>query len=93
MATQTKKAKETKLLTARELAGLQDNVHGHPLESRDSHVRLRRTQNDIFKFNRAEYRFNPNDAVTKQIIARAKALKESPPEPQKESNTEPQQNS
>ena len=33
---------------------------------------------------RAEYRFDPNHPVTREIIARAKALKEQPQEPQTE---------
>ena len=36
----------------------------------------------------AEYRFDPNDPVTREIIARAKALKQKPQEPQNGSNTE-----
>jgi len=32
----------------------------------------------------AEYRFDPNAPMTKKIIARAKALKEKPQEPQTE---------
>ena len=36
----------------------------------------------------AGYRFDPNDPVTREIIARAKALKEQPQEPQSVSNTE-----
>jgi hypothetical protein len=91
MATQTKKTKETKMLTARELAdkaGISPTVLRSLLRKE-----FNRAGKTLVEGNRAEYRFNPNDAVTKQIIARAKALKESPPEPQKESNTEPQQNS
>lgn len=30
----------------------------------------------------AEYRFDPNDPVTREIIAKAKALNEQPQEPQ-----------
>lgn len=33
---------------------------------------------------RAEYRFDPTAPVTREIIARAKALKEKPQEPQTE---------
>ena len=39
----------------------------------------------------AEFRFDPNDPVTREIIARAKPLKEKPQEPQNRSNSEGKQ--
>ena len=80
MAIQVKKVKEIKLLTARELAG---KAGVSPAVLRKL---LRKEFNRVGKVlvegNRSEYRFNLSDAVTKQIIARAKVLKEQPKEPQ-----------
>jgi hypothetical protein len=84
MATQTKKAKETKMLTARELAekaGISPALLRKLLRKE-----FNRAGKTVIEGNRQEYRFNPSDAVTKEIIVRAKALKEQPPEPQKESH-------
>ncbi len=80
MATQIKKEKETKLLTARELAekaGVSPAVLRKLLRQE-----FNRAGKVLVEGNRSEYRFDPNDAVTKQIIARAKVLKEQPKEPQ-----------
>lgn len=85
MATQIKKAKETKLLSARELAqkaGVSPAVLRKLLRKE-----FNRACKTVVEGNRSEYRFNLNDAVTKQIIARAKELKEQPKEPQ--TSTEP----
>ena len=85
MATQIKKVKETKSLTARELAqkaGVSPAVLRKLL--REVFNRVGKT---VVEGNRSEYRFNLTDAVTKQIIARAKELKEQSKEPQ--TSTEP----
>ncbi|MGA9049013.1 MAG: hypothetical protein WB588_08470 [Dehalococcoidia bacterium] len=80
MATQVKKAKETKSLSAKELA---QKAGVSPAVLRKL---LRKEFNRVCKVpvegNRSEYRFNLNDAITKQVIARAKELKEQPKEPQ-----------
>ena len=79
MVTQVKKAKEPKSLTARELAqkaGLSPAVLRKLLRQE-----FNRVGKVLVEGNRSEYRFNLNDAVTKQIIARAKELKEQPKEP------------
>ena len=85
MATQIKKAKETKSLTARELAqkaGVSPAVLRKLLRKE-----FNRTGKVLVEGNRSEYRFNLNDAVTKQVITRAKELKEQPKEPP--ASTEP----
>ena len=79
MATQVKKAKEPKLLSARELAvkaGVSPAVLRKLLRKE-----FNRAGKTVVEGNRSEYRFNLNDAVTKQVIARAKELKEQPKEP------------
>ena len=83
MATQVKK---TKSLTAGELAqkaGVSPAVLRKLLRKE-----FNRVGKTVVDGNRSEYRFNLNDPVTKQIIARAKELKEQPKEPQ-ESIQEP----
>lgn len=80
MATQIKKVKESKLLSARELAvkaGVSPAVLRKLLRKE-----FDRTGKVLVEGNRSEYRFNLNDSVTKQVIARAKELKEQPKEPQ-----------
>jgi hypothetical protein len=65
---------EHKMLTAKELAtkaGISPAVLRKLLRQEFNRVGKTKVEN-----NRSEYRFNPNDVVTKQIIARAKALKE-----------------
>lgn len=87
MAT-TKTTKEAKLLTARELAekaGVSPAVLRKLLRQE-----FNRAGKTIVEGNRAEYRFNPNDAMTQQIIARAKALKEKPKEPQTSNEKPPE---
>ena len=79
MTAQIKKEKETKLLTARELsvkAGVSPAVLRKLLRQE-----FNRVGKVLVEGNRSEYRFNLTDAVTKQIIARAKELKEQPKEP------------
>jgi len=85
MATQVKKAKEPKLLSARELAvkaGVSPAVLRKLLRKE-----FNRVGKTVVDGNRSEYRFNLSDSVTKQIIARSKELKEQPKEPQ--SSSEP----
>lgn len=92
--------KESKMLTARELA---EKADVSPAVLRKLlRQEFNRAGKTIVEGNRSEYRFNPNDTVTKQIIERAKALKEQqqepqtsiekPPEPQNESITEVKSN-
>ena len=80
MATQIKKVMETKLLTARELAeksGVSPAVLRKLLRKE-----FNRAGKTFIEGNRAEYRFNLNDAATKQIIVRTKVFTEQPQEPQ-----------
>ncbi len=65
---------EPKMLTARDLAakaGISPAVLRKLLRQE-----FNRAGKTTIESNRSEYRFNPSDPVTKQIIARAKALKE-----------------
>jgi len=89
MATQIKKVKETKLLTARELAqkaGVSPAVLRKLLRKE-----FNRAGKTVVEGNSSEYRFNLNDAMTKQVIARAKVLKDQPKEPREsdENQSEP----
>jgi DNA-binding transcriptional regulator YhcF (GntR family) len=89
MATQVKKAKETKLLSARELAqkaGVSPAVLRKLLRKE-----FNRAGKVLVEGNRSEYRFNLSDPVTKQVIARTKELKDQPKEPQvsEETSSEP----
>jgi hypothetical protein len=62
------------MLTARELAakaGISPAVLRKLLRQE-----FNRAGKTVVEGNRSEYRFNPNDPVTKQIITRAKTLKE-----------------
>lgn len=75
---------EPKMLTARELAvkaGISPAVLRKLLRQE-----FNRAGKTTVEGNRSEYRFNPSDPVTKQIIARVKALKE---QTQKEKVIEP----
>ena len=81
MTAHIKKEKETKLLTARELSvkpGVSPAVLRKLLRQE-----FNRVGKVLVEGNSSEYRFNLNDAVTKQIIARAKELKGQPKKPQK----------
>ena len=62
----------SKLLTARELA---DKAGVSPPVLRKLlRKEFNRAGKTLVEGNRAEYRFDPNNPVTKEIIARAKAL-------------------
>lgn len=68
-------AKETKLLTAKELAekaGISPQVLRKMLRNK-----FNRSGKTLVEGNRSEYRFDPNDTVTKDIIAKAKELQAS----------------
>jgi len=68
--------KEAKLLTARELP---QKVGVYPVILRKLlRKEFNRTGKVLVEGNRPEYRFDLRDPVTKQIIARAKELKELP---------------
>ncbi|HEX76740.1 MAG TPA: hypothetical protein G4O12_09225 [Dehalococcoidia bacterium] len=76
MATQIKKVKETKLLAARELAekaGVSTAVITKLLRKE-----FNRAGKTLVEGNRSGYRFNLNEDVPKQIIARAKTFKKQP---------------
>ena len=68
-------AKETKLLTAKELAekaGVSPQVLRKMLRKE-----FNRAGKTLVEGNRSEYRFDPNDPVTKDIVAKAKELQPS----------------
>jgi hypothetical protein len=68
-------AKETKLLTAKELAekaGISPEVLRKMLRKE-----FNRAGKTLVEGNRSEYRFDPNDAVTKDIITTAKEFQTS----------------
>ncbi|MBN2187294.1 MAG: hypothetical protein JW732_07600 [Dehalococcoidia bacterium] len=68
-------AKETKLLTAEELAekaGVSPQVLRKMLRKE-----FNRAGKTLVEGNRSEYRFDPNDPVTKDVIAKAKELQAS----------------
>jgi hypothetical protein len=78
---------EPKILTARELAA-KAGISPAALRKLLRHE-FNRAGKITVEGNRSEYRFNPSDPVTKQIIARAKKLKEEAlqaktPEPENE---------
>jgi transcriptional regulator with XRE-family HTH domain len=77
MATQVRKVKS---LTAGELA--QKAGVSPALLRKLLRKELNRTGKVLVEGNRSEYRFDPNDPVTKKIIARAKELKEQPKDTQ-----------
>jgi len=78
--------KETKLLTAKELA---DKAGVTPQVLRKLlHKKFNRAGKTLMEGNRAEYRFDPKNPVTKDIIAEAKELSVKPKEPQATTKTE-----
>lgn len=80
MATQVKKSKEPKPLTAGELA--QKAGVSPALLRKLLRKEFNRTGKVLVEGNRSEYRFSLNDPVTKKVIARVKELKEEPKETQ-----------
>jgi hypothetical protein len=71
----TTAAKETKLLTAKELA---ERAGVSPQALRKIvRKEFNRAGKTLVEGNRSEYRFDPNNTVTKDIIAKAKELQAS----------------